>query len=125
MKWRPAAGCTAAALFACVPGVTGPELSAPGAAEAMNAHSVAMKLDTEPELFGWDPSSRANLQRAAPAGEALRPAARRKGAGASTNTTPFLSTGGEKGGRGIEGLQATVTTVTMSDQAPTSSSFLR
>lgn len=64
MKTRLAAAWIAAVVpLACVPSVAGPELSAPGAAEAMNARSSAVKLPTEPELFGWDPASRANLHR--------------------------------------------------------------
>lgn len=63
MMTRLVAAWLAAVPLACVPSVAGPELKAPSAAELMQARSTVVNLNTEPDLFGWDPAARANLHR--------------------------------------------------------------
>jgi hypothetical protein len=48
---------------ACLPNVAGPELAPPTAPGVLPNAGGAIRLPTEPDLFGWDPGSRANLYR--------------------------------------------------------------
>ncbi len=60
---RPVLLAILALLSSCLPHVAGQEISAPSEQHALPSAGIAMRLPTEPDLFGWDPGSRGNLYR--------------------------------------------------------------